>query len=287
VTVVLAGLSTGAVYVLTALGYNLVFVSAGVFNFAQAQFIMVGTFISYWAAAQLHVPVLVGLPLGLLIGFALGAVEEIVAIRPVRSFGGQAELIVTLGVGVVLDGLAYRIWGSQPLAVPFFGSSRVLTVLGGKILPVEVTLIAVAVVAALALAAWTRFSLTGMASSAVSEDGVAAAARGIDIRRFSLVSVAVAAGLAAALGPVIGPKTYAVYNLGDQLAIIAFVCLAIGGFGSYVGVLLAGMGVGLAESVGALYLSPPYGDLIVFAMLLTVLLIRPSGLFRSAAVRKV
>jgi len=286
-TVVLAGLAIGAVYVLTALGYNLVFVSAGVFNFAQAQFIMIGTFVSYWAAAQLHVPVELGIPLGLAVGFGLGAIEEIAAINPLRRLGGQSELIVTLGVGVVLDGLAYLIWGSQPLEVPFFGSSSPLTVLGGKILPVELTLVCVAVAGALALAAWTRFSLVGMASVAVSEDKAAAAARGIDPRKFSLISVAVAAAIAAAIGPIIGPKTYAVYNLGDQLAIIAFVCLAIGGFGSYLGVLLGGMSVGLAESIGARFVSPPFGDVIVFVMLLTVLLIRPSGLFRTAAVRKV
>jgi branched-chain amino acid transport system permease protein len=286
-TVILAGLAIGAVYVLTALGYNLVFVSAGLFNFAQAQFIMIGTFISYWAAAQLHMPVLLGIPLGLAAGFGLGALEEIFAINPLRRVGSQSELIVTLGVGVVLDGLAYVIWGSQPLAVPFAGPAKALNVLGGKILPVELTLVAVAVAASVALAGWTRFSLIGTASVAVSEDTTAAAARGIDPRKFSLLSVAAAAALAAAIGPLIGPKTYAVYNLGDQLAIIAFVCLAIGGFGSYLGALVGGMAVGLAESVGARYISPPYGDLLVFAMLLAVLMIRPSGLFRSAAVRKV
>ena len=196
------------------------FVSAGLFNFAQAQFVMVGTFVAYWAAEQLHVPVALGIPLGLVVGLSLGALEEILAINPLRAIGGHSELIVTLGVGVVLDGLAYRAWGSEPVAVPFFGSQTTLNVLGGKILPVELTLVVVAIAATIGLALWTRFSLVGTASVAISEDRVAASVRGINVRRFSLVSIAVAAGGAAALGPIIGPKTYAFYNLGDQLAII-------------------------------------------------------------------
>jgi branched-chain amino acid transport system permease protein len=286
-TVLWAGLSTGAIYVLAAIGYNVVFVTAGVFNFAQAQFMMIGTFVAYWVSAQLRLPVAVGFAFGAAIGAAIGLISERVAIRPVRGLGTHTELVTTVGVGIALDGLAYLIWGSQPLAVPFFGSSRVLSVISGRTQPLDLVLIAAALVVPLGLAAWSRWSLAGLASRAIAEDRQAASARGIPVARFGTIAVTAAAAFAGMLGPLVGPETYAVYTLGDQLAITAFVALAIGGFGSYVGAMVGGLAVGLIQAEGARYLNANYGDLLVFGVLLAVLMIRPAGLLRSAYSRAV
>lgn len=286
-TTFLSALSTGAIYTLLALGFNVVFVSAGMFNFAQAQFMMVGTFVSYWVAVQLHLPVELGFPFGFVIGLCLGVIEERVAIRPVLGKGTHAELITTIGVGIILDGLASVLWGTQPFSVPFFGPIAPIKILGGYVQPVEVIVIVLAVIVPVALEVWSRLSLLGLACLASSEDRQAAMVRGINTRRVSLIAVASAAGFAGLLGPLVGPQTYAVYNIGDTLAITAFVAMAIGGFGSYLGSMVGGFTVGIVEQVSVRYLSAEYQNVILFAVLVTLLMLRPAGLFRSSRVRTV
>ena len=286
-TTFFSALSTGAIYTLLALGFNVVFVSAGMFNFAQAQFMMVGTFVSYWVAVQLHLPVALGFAFGLVIGFSLGAIEERVAIRPVVGKGTHAELITTIGIGIILDGLASLLWGTQPFQVPFFGSITPIKIAGGYVEPVEVIVIGVAVVVPIALELWSRHSLLGLACLASSEDRQAAMVRGINTRRVSLIAVAAAAGFAGLLGPLVGPQTYAVYNIGDTLAITAFVAMAIGGFGSYLGSMVGGFTIGIIEQFSVRYLSAEYQNVILFGALVTLLMLRPAGLFRTARVRVV
>jgi branched-chain amino acid transport system permease protein len=286
-TVILSGLAVGSLYAITAVGFNVVFVSAGLFNFAQAQFMMVGVFVAYWTSAQLHLPVELGFPLGAVIGFSLGALEDKVAIRPVMGKGAHAELVTTIGIAIVLDGVASVIWGTEPLQVPFLGSTRSLNVFGGYVTPVQLVTIGVAVLVPVAAELWSRHTLTGLASRAVSEDRSAAMVRGINVRRFTFWSVALAGAFAGALGPIVGPQTYAVYNIGDTLAITSFVALAIGGFGSYIGAAIGGFAIGIIEQVSVRYFSATYQDFFVFALLLLILMIRPSGLFRTHAARRI
>jgi branched-chain amino acid transport system permease protein len=287
VTIILSGLAVGALYAITAVGFNAVFVSAGLFNFAQAQFMMVGVFIAYWTSAQLHLPVELAFLMGAVIGFGLGALEGRIAIRPVIGKGAHAELITTIGVAIMLDGVASVIWGTEPLQVPFFGSTTSLNFLGGYVTPVQLITIGIAILVPITAELWSRHTLTGLASLAVSEDRAAAMVRGINVRRFTFWSVALAAAFAGALGPIVGPQTYAIYNIGDTLAITSFVALAIGGFGSYIGAALGGFAIGIIEQVSVRYFSATYQDFFVFGLLLIILMIRPSGLFRSHTARRI
>ena len=118
-TILWSGLALGAVYVLVAIGYNIVFVSSNTFNFAQAQLMMVGTFVAYTGLVTLKLPVLVVAVMATVTVMLLASVEEIVAIRPVADH--QNQLVTTLGVATLLNGATQLIWGSEPLTVPFFG----------------------------------------------------------------------------------------------------------------------------------------------------------------------
>lgn len=284
-TTLWAGLTVGAVYALTALGYNIVFVTAGVFNFAQAQFVMIGTFVAYATTAQLHLPLWLGFLIGGAAGFLLGAIEERLTMRPIAGKGAHGELVTTVGVAIALDGIAEVIWGSQPLSITFFGSSRSITALGGRIVPDQIALICAAVVLTLGLVAWSRWTLTGNVCQAASENRTAAMLRGVNVRRFTLLSVAVAGGLAGLLGPLVGPQTYAVFDLGDSLVAFAFVALTIGGFGSYGGALIGGLGAGVVQAFSEYYLGANYSDLVLFGVLLVLLVVRPSGLLTVNRVR--
>jgi branched-chain amino acid transport system permease protein len=284
-TLVWSALALGAIYALVSVGYNIVFVSSGTFNFANAQLLMVGTFISYWGLDVLHLNVgLVFLLAAAIVG-AIAVLEERIAIRTVHSV--QGVLITTVGVATLLNGVTTLIWGGQPLEVPFFGGASVKTVLSGRVFPVELWLIGVAIVVTGVLWIFSRKTLLGITLLAVSEDREGAAVRGVNVRLVALGAFAVSGAVAGALGPFVGPQTFAVASLGTSLALYGFVALAMGGFGSLPGGLIGGFVIGLIEAGSARYFGAQYGDIVVFGVLLLILLLRPAGLFGTFRERTV
>jgi branched-chain amino acid transport system permease protein len=277
VTLIWGGLSLGAVYALVAVGYNIVFTASGTFNFAHAQLLMLGTFLAYWGLAVLEWPAVAVFLLASVIVGAVAVAEERFAIRTVR--GTEAQLVTTVGVATLINGSSQLIWGSQPLTVPFLSGGRAWTLLGGRVLPVELVLIAVAIVVAAGLVYYSRHSMVGLAVLAMAEDREAAQLRGVNVRMLTLGAFAVSGLLAGAVGPVVGPKTFAVATLGSALALKGFVALALGGFGSIGGGVVGGFAIGLIEQYAARYLGSTYVNLTIFGVLLLILLARPAGLF--------
>lgn len=284
-TLVWGGLALGAVYALVAIGYNIVFISSRTFNFAQAQLVMLGAFVAYTGLVSWHLPTIVVLLLAAAVVGLVAAIEERVAIRPVKDM--HNILVTTLGAAILLDGVVTLAWGNQPLQVPFFGGGTARTLLGGRVLPVDLALIALAVVLVVAFTLISRRSLIGMALLAMSEDREAAQLRGIPVRRLAFGAFVAAGILAGVIGLFVGPKTYAVSTLASALALKGFVVLAIGGFGSMPGSLVGGAVVGVVESYAARYFGGEYSDVSVFAILIAVLLLRPAGLFGRATERMV
>lgn len=276
-TLIWDGLSLGAVYALVAIGYNIVFTASGTFNFAHAQLLMLGAFVAYWGLAVLKLPVVLVFLLAALIVGVIAVAEERIAIRTVR--GTEAQLVTTVGVATLLSGGSQLIWGGQPLTVPFLNGDNVWTVLGGRVLPVEIVLIAAAILLTLALVYYGRHTMIGLAVLAMAEDREAAMLRGVSARMLALGAFALSGVLAGLAGPIVGPKTFAVATLGSSLALKGFVALALGGFGSLGGGLIGGLVIGLVEQISTRYLGSVYVNLTIFAVLLLILLLRPAGLF--------
>ncbi|SEG93687.1 amino acid/amide ABC transporter membrane protein 1, HAAT family [Thermomonospora echinospora] len=276
-TIIWGGLALGAVYALVAVGYNIVFISSKTFNFAQAQLMMVGTFVAHTGLVTLRLPVALVVLMATAAVMAVAAVEERLAIRPVGD--PEAVLVTTLGAAVLLNGLTQLVWGGQPLTVPFFGGDQVLELLGGRVYPVEIALVVVAVALVVLFTWFSRRFVTGLALLAMAEDREAAMLRGIDVRRLAFWTFAASGALAGLLGVFVGPKTFAVATLGASLALKGFVVVAIGGFGSMPGTLVGGLVVGLVEALAARHLGSEYASISVFAVLIAILLVRPSGLF--------
>ncbi len=275
-TTIWTGLSVGAVYALVALGYNIVFLSSGAFNFANASLIMLGTFVTYWALRTEHLPFGVAILVAAATVTVVAVVQERIGIRPVTSMDGL--LVTTVGAATILSGVAQVIWGSTPLPVPFVGPKNPLTVLGGRVFADELSLIVAAV--ALSVGAWItlRRTMLGLAFLAASEDQEASTLRGLDARWLRLLAFAVSGLLAGAAACLVGPQTLAYPDLGSTLALTGFVALALGGFGSVLGGLIGGLAVGLIDAVVASQLGGSYSDLFLFGVLLLVLMARPGGL---------
>jgi branched-chain amino acid transport system permease protein len=285
-TVIWAGLAVGAIYAITALAYTIVFVPSGTFNFAQAFFVMLGTFLAYTTLVTWNLPVVVAvLVCGAMAG-AAGYLEERIALRPIRGKGSHAELVTTVGAGFVLTGISQLVWGTSPLTVPFFMSNSSIDALGGRIRPNDVILIVLAVVLAGGLWLFSRRSIIGLASLAAADDPDAAQLKGINVTRLSGLAVVAACALSGLVGPLIAPKTFAITSLGSSLVIVAFVAVVLGGFGSFIGAALGGFLMGLIEALGGRYLGVNYGNILILGVLIAVLLLRPNGLLGASANRR-
>lgn len=286
-TTLLVGLSLGSLYILLALGYNFIFVGAAVFNFAQAQMMMVGTFAAYVGSVTLGLP-LWSVPIfGAVVGFLVGLIVHYVAIDLAIRRDREIVLVSTLAIAVVLEGIVTIIFGTTPRGVPFWGDNELLSIAGGRISLGQLVTIVIAIV--VGVLTWLLFShtLIGRAAVAASEDRMAARLKGINVGLLAVMSVAIAGAFAGAIGIVVAQQTTAVPTVGNLLAIKAFVVLAIGGFGSMPGAVIGGLAVGMIEAFTARYLGGEFSLLVLFVLLLVVLLVRPSGMFVKHIVRRV
>jgi len=282
-----AGLSVGAIYILVAVGFNIVFVATGTLNFAQPQYMMLGTFLAYTVAVTWNLSPALAIIAGAIVGFAISAVEERIAVRPLTGSGVHGELVTTVGWSVMMQGSVLRIWGSEPREVPGVVPYRIVSVLGGRITVGEVVLIATAIVLSVGVHVWSRSTLLGIASLAAAEDREAAMLRGVNTRRLAVCAFGIAGGLMAALGPIVGPKTYAVFSIGSVVVIKAFFAMSIGGFGSTIGALIGGFSVGIIEAMTNRHLGTNYVNIVLFVLFMTLLLVHPTGLFGEKRVRVV
>jgi branched-chain amino acid transport system permease protein len=292
VTVAWDGLALGALYALVASSYNLILAASGVLNFAQGAIVMLGTFMGYVGIETWHLSPVVVVIFGAAGGCVAGLVSEVVCVRPLmrREFGrarSQGELITTVGIATVFAGTAGLIWGYNPLAVDFPGTTTPLTILGGKIYPLQLFVISFAILVAVSLHLWARQTRLGLASLAVSEDREAAIARGVNASRISLGSFGLAGSLGGIAGVLVAPTTFAYPDLGNILALSGFVAVAIGGAGAQIAGMIAGLLIGVVGNEAARFFGADYSNLSIFAVLVVTLMIRPRGLGGKGAMRSV
>src|SRR5690625_14135 len=212
-TVVWSGLAIGAIYALVATGYNIVYIAQKTFNFAQAALMMFGTFLVYLGMVTYGLPWWIAAIGATLIVAVIAAVQERVSIRPVKD--SHNLLVTTLGVSIILQGVAQLIWGGEPHGIPFFAGDSVIDFFGARVYPVELAIIAITILIVVGLVVFSRRSLLGIALLGMSENTEAATLRGVNVRRFAFFAFVFAGALAGALAIFVGPKTYAVATLGD------------------------------------------------------------------------
>ena len=284
---ILDGLSLGAIYALIALGYTMVYGIAKMLNFAHGDIIMVGAYaILVTLNANGH-PFLAVIA-AVLVCMILGIIIEKVAYKPLRGASPLAVLITAIGVSYLLQSVAQLIFGSKSQAVTIttakmvkiasaeFNLNTILTLVVGAIIMIVLTL-------------FIKFTRTGRAMQAVSEDRGAAQLMGVNVNKIIMITFAIGSALAACAGvfylmqiPSVSP------TLGSMPGIKAFAAAVIGGIGSIPGAMLGGVLLGVVEklalSVPAL---APYANAIVFALLIIILLVRPIGLLGKKRREKV
>ncbi len=235
------------------------------------------------------VPAILALLITLVAVAILGGLVERVAIWPLARRGDNTLtwLISTLGVAVLMTGAAERIWGTQTHGVKnYIGPANIHLGSLGIATPYIVGFV-VAIAAAVAIEVFQRFTLWGRAMRAVGDNRTAVELAGVNVLALGLAAFAFGGALAGLAGFVLAPVTYVQSDSGFTFAILAFAAVAIGGFASHWGALLGGLLIGVVESLAGLYISLNDEDLVVFAVLIAVLLIRPEGILSPRGARSV
>lgn len=285
------GISLGSVYAIIALGYTMVYGIAKMLNFAHGDVIMVGAYAVLTLMTGAGVNPLLAVVLGMVICTALGITIEKVAYKPLRNASSSlAVLITAIGVSYFLQNVALLIFGADTKSFVNTITLPALSLADGQLVITGTTIVTIiaCIIIMIALTLFVNKTKPGRAMKAVSEDRGAAQLMGVNVNATISLTFAIGSGLAAIAGvllcsayPSLTPYT------GAMPGIKAFVAAVFGGIGSIPGAMIGGILLGIIEILGKAYISSQVADAIVFAVLIVVLLVKPTGLFGKNIQEKV
>ena len=277
---VAGGLTAGAIYALVALGFSIVYNASHAINFAQGEFVMVGGMCAV-SLVGIGLPLAAALPLAIGGAALVGLLVQRLALEPAQA-GGRADvvtlIIITIGVGLFLRGLAQVLWDKGIHPLPAFTGSAPIAIGGASVLPQSLWVLGGTALAVLALGWFFGRTLYGKAMRATAFNPLAAQLMGISTRGVMRVSFLLAAALGALGGVLTAPITFTSYDVGVMLGLKGFAAAMLGGLGSFGGAVAGGLMLGLLESLGAGFVSSAYKDAIAFVVILGVLFFMPGGL---------
>jgi branched-chain amino acid transport system permease protein len=279
-----SGLFMGSVYALIAIGFTLVFGVTDIVNFAHGHLVMAAMFVTYLLFKTARLDPYAALVVVLPLFFGLGALLYALVIRHIVDAPHSAHMMVTLGLLIFLENAANFLFGGD-----LRGVTTSYTTASFVLGPVSVPLAragaaVVSLIAVIGLAAFLSRTSMGKAIRAAANNREGAALVGVDVPRVFLIAFALGTVAAALAGAVIVPFSLVGPFVGDEFMLKAFVIAVVGGLGSVGGALVAGLLIGLVEAVSSLYITASLGNAMVFAILIAVLLFRPSGLLGRARV---
>ena len=289
VSYLINGISLGSIYAIIALGYTMVYGIAKMLNFAHGDVIMIGCYVVFTMMSGMGMPALPSVIAATAICTVLGVVIEKIAYKPLRKATPLAVLITAIGVSYLLQNIALLIFGADTKSFTSVVSLPALKLAGGSLVISGVTVVAVAacIIIMIALMLFIKKSKAGQAMLAVSEED-AAQLMGVNVNGTISLTFAIGSGLAAIAGvllcsayPTLTPYT------GAMPGIKAFTAAVFGGIGSIPGAFIGGILLGVIEILGRAYVSSQLSDAIVFAVLIIVLLVKPTGILGKTVNEKV
>ena len=273
------GIVVGSLYVLVALGLTLIYGVLVQINFAHADIVTLGAFTAYFVAGLLTGNYFAGIALALIVGAVLGWLINAAIFAPLRPRRSELlPLIATIGVSIMLQNAMLLLFGPIPYAFNTPYSSRVIH-LGSVFFTLQnLLIILVSGITIALLYAFMKFTFLGKALRAVAQDYETAALVGINPNFLIMLTFIIASALAGLSGALLGPVLVLTPFAGTSVIVKAFAIVIIGGFGNVEGTIIAGIIVGLIESYTTQFLDPGLIDIVVFALLLVMLALRPTGL---------
>ena len=281
------GITLGSIYAIVALGYTLVFGVLDIINMAHGEIFMFGAFVGMLLVSKAGVPLPVAFLGAIAVTGAMGFLLERAALRPLRSRPGAsnlASLISTIGVSILLENAAHRIFGAgnHPFETPFAEIRFPVGPVNVYLVQVLILLISLLLMAGLAL--WLSRTRGGKALRATAEDLTTAGLLGVDTDRMITVTVVIASAMGGVAGVLVGMAFNYINNqIGLSMGLKGLAIIIFGGMGSVYGAMAGGLILGLSETFVVAYGSSGYRDAIAFVIIIGVLLVRPQGLFGQAA----
>ena len=287
VQLLVTGLALGSMYGLVALGYHITWATSRTMNFSQGHAVMVGAVVAWALVVALGWPLPLGLVATLLALAAFGALIERVAVRPFFRASSPAWLLSTIACGIIAENVAQLLFGKDARAFPSSLTQRPILVGGAGFYPQEVLIPVVGLGLMALVQLFYHRTRYGRQLKAVAWNAEAAGLMGINVPRAVMASYALSALLAGVAGVLLAPLLNVAPTMGTIIGLKAFAVAIIGGLASAPGIVLAGLGYGLLEAVVAGYVSTGAREIVGFALVIAVLVVRPWGLLGAPPARRV
>lgn len=273
------GVAIGCVYILLATGLNIIFGVMKLVNFAHGQFLMIGAYITWTVAVGAGLNAYVAILVAMVGVAALGVLIERFTFRRVLGTEKLNEIFISLGLIYVFQNAAMLLWGdkSKQVVSPFSGLSVKLGSLSITYDRIVIVFVVIAILVAFGLL--MKKTKIGLAMRATSQRNSTAMLMGINVDRIYMITFALGTALAAAAGGLYGILFSFNYQLGAMPTIIAFAIIILGGLGSIRGAIVGGLLYGISEQLATLFLGGIWANSVAFALLIIVLVIRPTGIF--------
>ncbi len=277
-----AGITYGVIYAIVAIGFNIIYNTTGIINFAQGEFVMLGGMISISLLPVMPLPVAIGA--AVVITMVVGAVIEMVFIRWLDHPSVLRMIIITIGLSIIIREIALHIWDESVHSLPYFVGDTVstVTIMGTRVSPQVLWVIGICSLMVLFLSLFFKYSSIGREMRACAANRRAANLCGINTRNMVTLSFMLSAGIGALAGCVMSPITFTQYDMGPGLAIKGFTVAILGGLGNSVAAVAAGLLLGLIEAFSISIIPVAYQGAVSIAILLLILFVRPHGLFGSS-----
>ena len=285
--IALAGIAQGSLFALTALGLVMIYNASSVVNFAHGAMGMAATYVAYLLITKWQAPFALAFAGALVAAFVLGVVVQTLFLARLRNAPLMSQVVVTLGLFMLLEGLLGLAFGYNPR--PMSESISIKPVILGNLVlrPQDVLELALLLVLGLALAALFAATKVGLGMRAITENPYAAQLMGIPVGRVLAIAWGVGVMLSAVAAILAAPTTSVTPNMMDTIVVYGFVAAIVGGFGSMAGALFGGLILGVVVNMIDAFLAPELAMSIVFGLLLVVLYVKPDGLFGRVQVMKV
>ena len=274
-----AGMTYGTIYAIVGIGFNIIYNTTGIINFAQGEFVMLGGMTAVTLYAFLPLPLAI---LGaVLVTMAVGGLIEMVFIRWLVKPSVLRMIIITIGISILVREAALVLWGEGVRSLPYFTGNEVsaLSFGGVRVSPQVLWSLGICAVVVILLNLFFKFTMLGREMRACAANRDAATLCGIPTRNMVTLSFVLSAGIGALAGCVVSPITQTQYAIGSGLAIKGFTVAILGGLGNSMAAVAAGFILGILESFSIWVMPTAYKDAISISLLLAMLFLRPSGLF--------
>lgn len=275
----LSGLTTGSIYAIIAIGFNIIYNTTGIINFAQGEFLILGGMIGISLSSFLPLPLAIAAAVVMTMG--VGAMIDFLFIKWLKGPSVLRLIIITIGLAILIRESMLHIWDEKVRTLRHFTGSEISSVkiLGAYISPQVLWVLGISAVIVVALNLFFRLTLVGRAMRACSDNRIAARLCGIRATQMVTFSFMLSAAIGALAGCAISPLTQTQYDMGASLAIKGFTVAILGGLGNTTAAVVAGLLLGLLEAFSISVLPLAYIDAVSITVLLVILFFRPSGLF--------